>query len=277
MITRIIADSTVDRLTMDGIEFKQVPLTIYTDERSYVDDESINVDEMLEYLATYKGRSYTSCPNTDEWLKCYEGADVIYVVVLSSNISGTYNAAMNAANIYKEEHQDVKIRVFDTLSAGPEERLLVDHIASLVSEGREFEEVCELAEKYLAGTRVFFALESFHNFAENGRVNKAVAAAAGVLNIRIMATASPEGQIETVAKCRGEKGEIAKFLSIIKDAGYNSGKIYIGQCKAPALADAIADSIRSEYPKADITIYETRGLCSYYAERGGILLGLEVE
>ena len=34
MVTRIIADSSVDRLTLEGHDYKQVPLTIYTDERS---------------------------------------------------------------------------------------------------------------------------------------------------------------------------------------------------------------------------------------------------
>ena len=231
---------------------------------------------MLSYMASYKGRSYTSCPNTDTWLECYEGADIIYVVVLTSGLSGTYNAAMNAANIYLESHPEAKIRVFDTLSAGPEVRLIVDYIATLVDEGKEFDEICKLTDEYMTRTRVYFALESFHNFAQNGRVNKAVAAAAGVLNIRIMATATDDGQIETIAKCRGEKGEIAKFLSIINDAGYAGGRIYIAHCKAPELAKAVEDNIRGQYPDADIAIYETRGLCSYYAERGGILLSCEV-
>lgn len=275
MVTRIIADSTVDRIVMDGYDFKSVPLTIYTDERSFTDDENLNVDEMLDYLASYKGRSYTSCPNTEEWINCYEGADVIYVVALTSGLSGTYNAAVNAANIYMEDNPEAKVHVFDTLSAGPEVRLIVDYVGELVKSGEEFESVVDKVNEYMNHTRVFFALESFHNFAENGRVNKAVAAAAGVLNIRILATATDEGQIEIAAKCRGEKGEIQKFLSVMNDAGYNGGKIYIGQCHAAELADKIAAHIKDSYPEAVIDVYETKGLCSYYAEKGGILLSCE--
>lgn len=275
MVTRIIADSTVDRIVMAGHDFKSVPLTIYTDERSFTDDENLDVDEMLDYLASYKGRSYTSCPNIDEWLECYEGADIIYVVALTSGLSGTYNAAVNAANIYIEDNPDAKIHVFDTLSAGPEVRLIVDYLGELVKAGEGFESVIDKVNDYMNHTRVFFALESFHNFAENGRVNKAIAAAAGVLNIRILATATDEGQIEIAAKCRGEKGEILKFLNVMNEAGYNGGKVYIGQCHAEELADKISAHIKDSYPEAAIDIYETKGLCSYYAEKGGILLSCE--
>lgn len=275
MVTRIIADCTVDMFAMEGFDFQAVPLTISTAEREFVDDEALNVDEMLDYLGSYKGRSYTACPNTDAWLRCYEGADVIYVVALTSGLSGTYNAAVNAANIYVEDHPETKIRVFDSLSAGPEVRLMVDCIAEQIQKGKSFEETCQIVEDYAKHTRIFFALESFHNFAQNGRVNKAVAAAAGVLNIRIMATASTKGDIEIIGKCRGEKGELAQFKKCLEDAGYDGGKVYLSQCKNPELAQKVVDMIKEVYPAAETKIYETRGLCSYYAEKGGILLGCE--
>lgn len=50
-----------------------------------------------------------------------------------------------------------------------------------------------------------FALKSLHNLAQNGRVSKVVAAAAGVLGISVFGTASQEGTLEPSAKCRGRK------------------------------------------------------------------------
>lgn len=275
MITRIIADSSVDILSMEGQEFFSVPLTISTDERTFTDDAGLNTEEMLDYLASYHGRSYTSCPSVDTWLNCYEGADIIYVTALTSGLSGTYNAAVTAAGIYQESHPEVRIRVFDTLSAGPEVRLLADKIAEYVREGKDFSEVCRLADDYLKHTRIFFALESFHNFAQNGRVNKLVAAAAGVLGIRIMATASLQGTIEIVSKCRGEKGTLKSFMECLGKAGYGGGKLYISHCKNPSFAENLTGEIRKQYPHAEISVYETGGLCSYYAERGGIILSCE--
>jgi len=275
MKVKIIADCTVDRIKMEEIDYASVPLTVYTDERSYLDDDNIDVDEMLDYLASYKGRSYSSCPGVEEWINCYEGYDTVYVVVLSGNISGTYNAAVQAAEIYCEKYPDTKIKVFDSLSAGPEVRLAVDKVAEMVKNGCTFEEICEEVEDYMKHTRVFFALKSFHNFAENGRVNKTVAAAAGLLGIRIMATASTEGTIDVIAKCRGESGTLKTFMEKMNSAGYCGGKVYIDHCQNIEFADRIVSEIRKTYPDAEFDIVKTRGLSSFYAEKGGILLSCE--
>lgn len=277
MTTRIIADSSVDTLKMEGVDFAAVPLTIATKERSFTDNAELDAREMLAYLAAYRGRSYTACPPIKAWMDCYEGADIVYVATLTSGLSGTYGAAVTAAELYREKNPEVQIRVFDTRSAGPELRLLVEYIARCVREGQTFEKVCAAAEEYLRHTRIFFALESFHNFVQNGRVNKFAAAAAGMLGVRILATASTDGLIEIFSKCRGEKATIRGFLTAMDEAGYAGGRVYIAQCENRKLAEAVAAGIRARYAGAEIRIYETRGLCSYYAERGGILLSCECE
>ncbi len=275
MKIRIVADSSCDMLSVPGVDFVSAPLTVATEKRAFLDDGKLNIDEMLEYFLSYRGRSFTSCPSIETWLSCYEGADVIYVVTMSSNISGTYNAAKAAAGIYTETHPEARIHLFDTLSAGPEVRLLVEKLAEYVQAGRDFEEICRLGEDYMHHSRVFFALKSFHNFAQNGRVSKAVALIAGKLGIRILATASKTGTIETVDKCRGEQGTLNGFLDCLDTCGYQGGKIRIAQCKTPEFAEKIKSAILNLFPKAEILIYETGGLCSYYAERGGILLSCE--
>ena len=276
MKIKIIADSSCDLFEIAGVEFTSVPLTIATEERAFVDDASLDIPQMLQYLAGYQGRSYTTCPNVDAWCRAYDNGEEIYVVTLSSNISGTYGDAASAARLFQEEHPGAKIHLFDTLSAGPEVRMLVMKLAQWVKEDLPFEEICARGEAYMQQTRIFFSLRSFHNFAQNGRVNKTVAKLGSMLGIQIMATASETGTIEIMDKCRGEKGSLKKFMENIRRVGYAGGKISLAHCENPRFAQLIADTIREEYPTADIEIYETRGLCSYYAESGGILLGLEL-
>ena len=276
MKTRIIADSSCDILALEGVDFVAAPLKIYTDEAEFIDDEALDVDGMLTYLASYQGRSYTACPGVEVWEKAYAGADEIYVVTLSSGVSGTWGAAAAAAKLYTEEHPQVKIHIFDTLSAGPEVRMLAEKIAEDVKAGLPFEEVCSRGDAYMKKTRIFFALQSFHNFAQNGRVSKVVAKIGGVLGIRIMATASDKGTIEVVDKCRGDKGTLKKFLQKLQEAGYQGGRVHIAHCQNLEFAQGIAEAIKEAFSQdAQVHIYDTRGLCSYYAERGGILLGFE--
>ncbi len=275
MKRKLIADSSCDWFALAGVDFTAVPLTVSTEEKSFVDDENLDVAQMLRYMASYQGRSYTACPNVDAWLQAYQGAEEIFVVTLSSNISGTYAAAVTAGEIYKEEHPHTKIHIFDTLSAGPEVRLLVEKLAEDMQADLSFEEICARGEDYMEKTGILFCLQSFHNFAQNGRVNKTVAKLGGMLGIRIMATASAEGTIEIVDKCRGEKGALKKFLEKLEHAGYSGGKISLAHCENADFAKVIAEAVLSQHPNAKIDIYETRGLCSFYAEVGGILLGFE--
>ncbi len=275
MKRKLIADSSVDLFALGGMDFISVPLTIATDEKSFTDDECLDVTQMLDYLAGYTGRSYTACPNVEAWLQAYQGAEEIFVVTLSSNISGTYGAAVTAAQLYKEECPNAKIHVFDTLSAGPEVRLLVRKLAEDIGEALPFEEICQRGEAYMRKTGIFFCLQSFHNFAQNGRVNKTVAKLGGMLGIRIMATASDKGTIEILDKCRGDKATVKKFLDKLEKANYQGGKIALAHCENLPFAESLAQAVQEAYPAADIELYETRGLCSFYAERGGILLGFE--
>ena len=274
-MTRFIADSCSDLLQIEGVDFVAVPLTISTDTSDYVDDQDLDIKGMLDDLATYKGKSGTACPSVERWLEAFEGADTIYIGTMTSTLSGTYNSALVAKDLYEQSHPEVKIHVFDTLSAGPELRLLMEKLIELDQSGMEFEEVCKMGEDYMQKTRLFFALKSLHNLAQNGRVNKVVAAAAGALGISVLGTASEEGTLEAVSKCRGDKKVIAGFLEEIGKAGFTQGKIRNNHLENLTLAEKLRDAILEKYPDAEIMIYEARGLCSYYAERGGMLVGVE--
>lgn len=274
-MTRFITDSCSDMIQTEGGNFVSVPLVISTDEKEYVDDEYLDIHEMLDDLSVYKGKSGTACPSVESWLHAFEGADTIFVVTMTSALSGTYNSALVAKKIYEHSHPEAKIHVFDTLSAGPELRLLMEKLFSFERAGKTFEEIVRCGEKYLQTTRLFFALKSLHNLAQNGRVNKVIAAAAGALGISVLGTASAEGTLESSAKCRGDKKVIAGMLEEITKAGFQNGKVRISHVENPELAEKLRIALMERFPEAEILTYKARGLCSYYAERGGILVGVE--
>lgn len=274
-MTRFITDSCSDMIQTEGGNFVSVPLVISTDEKEYVDDEYLDIHEMLDDLSVYKGKSGTACPSVESWLHAFEGADTIFVVTMTSALSGTYNSALVAKKIYEHSHPEAKIHVFDTLSAGPELRLLMEKLFSFERAGKTFEEIVRCGEKYLQTTRLFFALKSLHNLVQNGRVNKVIAAAAGALGISVLGTASAEGTLESSAKCRGDKKVIAGMLEEITKAGFQNGKVRISHVENLELAEKLRIALMERFPEAEILIYKARGLCSYYAERGGILVGVE--
>ena len=275
MKRKIVADSSCDMWELNGVDFAVAPMTISTDNKHYVDNQELDVHLMSEELAKYKGVSHTACPSVGSWLDCYEGFDEIFVITLTGAMSGTYNSAMTAKGIYEEENENVKVHVFDSLSTGPEMRLLIEKLKEMIDEDLPFEEIVEKGQDYLNHTRLFFALKSLHNFAMNGRVSKTVASAIGVLNISIFATASEKGTIQQISKCRGEKKVVKSMIEHLEDAGYHGGKVRISHADNLKLAHNVRDKILELYPNADIIVYPMGGLCTYYAEIGGLLVGCE--
>ena len=272
---KLIADSSANLTMLEGVTYQSVPMTIRAGERDFVDDETLDTHELLDYLAAHNGKSGTACPSLDSWLKAFEGADEIFVITITSSLSGTCASAMAARDVYLQSHPDTKIHVFDTLSTGPEMQLLAERIAALYAMGLSFDVICEKAREYLATTHLLFRLKSLHNLAQNGRVSKLTAGAVGILGIQILSTASLEGTIQPVEKCRGEKKTREAMVQHILDAGYRGGKVRIHHAENPDAAGALAASLRERFPEADIEILPCAGLCSYYAERGGVIVGFE--
>ncbi len=272
---RIAADSSCNLLALDGADFVSVPLTIRTDAEEFRDDASLDVDAMVAALRATKGRSYSACPNIAQWEEAFgERGDVI-AFTITSGLSGSYNAACAAKEICRQRDPSRRIHVVDSLSAGPEIALLIEKALSETRAGADFDGVRRAVQEYRERTRLLFALESMHNLAQNGRVNRLVATMAGVLGIRAVGQASAEGTLEMLGKARGARRTRQLMLSEMERLGYRGGSARIGHCQNETLALEIRDEIRRRFPAADAQIHPLRGLCSYYAERGGIMLGFE--
>lgn len=275
MKIRIVADSSANLQTTEDKSIVSVPLKIMTDLKEYIDDETLDVESMTEDLAEYRGRSGSACPGVGEWLEAFGDAEWVFGITITSNLSGSYNSAMVAKDTYESEHPGSKVYIIDSLSTGPEMKIIVEKLQSLIASGKEFEEICEAIENYRKHTFLLFCLKSLTNLANNGRVNPAVAKIAGILGIHVVGRASEEGTLEQKDKARGEKKAILSLLKHMKEMGYRGGKVIIDHCLNEAAALQLKNLIKQEYANADIRIGRTGGLCSFYAERGGLLVGFE--
>lgn len=274
---KIVADSSADTLLLDGVDFDSAPLTIVTDEKEYVDDAALNVAQMTEDLLKYSGKSSTACPGVGDWLHAFGEAEEIFCVTITSNLSGSCNAAKIAAQEYEERHPDRRVFVLDSLSTGPEMRLLLERLRDSVAAGKSFEEICVDVSAYSAKTGLLFVLESMKNLANNGRVSRLAATAAGLLGIRAVGKASDVGTLEMLEKCRGEKKALAAVVHQMESLGYVGGAVRISHVGNEVAANSLRDALAEQYPNADIEMYAARGLCSFYAEKGGLLIGFEKE
>lgn len=277
MKIKLVADSSANIHTHPAMDVSYIPLKIVTDQREYTDTETLDVPGMLNDLRQYKGKSGTACPSISDWTDAFEGADTVYGVAITSNLSGCYNAASIAAHEYMDSHPGKKVFILDSLSTGPEMQLILEKYQELINSGKSFDEICAAIKEYHAHTHLMFSLESLDNFAKNGRVSPIVAKAVGVLGIRIVGKASAEGTLEPMHKCRGEKRALQQLVDSMSEMGYTGGKVRIAHSYNENAANAFAEMLRNRYPNCDIAISCNRGLCCYYAEEGGVLVGFETE
>ena len=273
----IVSDSASDIHSLPGVEYKSVPLKINTDAKEYVDTTSLDVVGMLSDLRTYKGKSHTSCPSTGEYVQAFGDADNVFCVTITSNLSGSYNSACVAAKNYMEEHPDRKVHIVDSLSTGPENALQLEKLRDLVLEGKSFEEIKEEITDYAINhTRVVFALESMRNLANNGRVKPVVAKMAELFGIRAIGRASTIGTLEMICKSRGPQNAAKDILENMIGDGYKGGKVRIHHANNVVAAELLKTRILERFPDAKIEMAMTGGLCSFYAEQGGLLAGFEI-
>ena len=230
---------------------------------------------MVAELAAYKGRSGSSCPNIQDWLDAFEGACEVFAVTITSALSGSWASAAQAGEEYMRLHPGARVYVLDSLSAGPEMQLIAEKLRALTIRNTDFDETAAAIEDYRQRTHLLFCLQSMKNLARNGRTSVAAAALAGVLGIRIVGAASQEGMLELLHKCRGQRAALDAILRSMTERGYAGGPVRIAHCQNREGAELLRFMLLDAWPEADIQIIPTRGLCAFYAEAGGLMIGFE--
>lgn len=275
----IVVDSGCDlkmlKIPAEDTGFERVPLKIITGEYEFVDDGNGDPKELLDMLHASKCSSSSACPSPQEWADAFEKADYVLAFPITSGMSGSFNSAMIAKNMVEEEHPEKKIFVMDTLSAGPEISLLVYKANELIREGLDFDEVCQKITEYHEHTHLLFILSNLDTLVKNGRVSKVTAAMVGMMKIRLVGTASEQGTLEVLEKCRGFKKAVTEVLAALANAGFRDGRLIIAHTFNEKEALTLAKAIHVSFPESHISMMETSGLCSYYAEEGGMLIGFE--
>ncbi len=152
MAWMIVSDSSCEIRELErpapGVQFALVPFKIRVGEREYVDLPTLNTHQMLQAMTDYNGASTTACPSPEEWAEYFLQADNVFAFTISSNLSGSYNAAMAARTMVLEEHPEKKIFVLDTLSCSGALAGAAELANKLIGENQEFDDICFALKKF---------------------------------------------------------------------------------------------------------------------------------
>ena len=276
---KIVADSGCDYRQLNNLapdtEFVSVPLTIQIGADTFVDQADLDIDKMMEVMYASSEAASSACPSPQAYQTAFEGAENVVVITLTGGLSGSFNAARVARDMFVEEHPEVNIHLIDSLSAGGEMDLIVDEINRLIATGLEFEELVQAITTYQENSKLLFVLAKVDNLVKNGRLNKLVGTVVGLLNIRMVGEASSEGKLELLQKARGHKKSVTAAFEEMKKAGYNGGRIVMAHRNNAKFFQQFSELVKASFPNAVIEEVPTSGLCSFYAEEGGLLMGYE--
>ena len=275
MKNRIIVDSSSDLskdyIKSDLVDLEIAPLTINIGDKSFVDDDTLDVLELLEALKEHDVKPRTSCPNPFDFLSKMNNVDNVYIVTISKKLSGAYNSAM--LTVFEFEGKNVL--VIDSKATSGVMIRIVDELVSLIEQGLEFDEIKEKIMKFRDDRRLYFVLDRFDNLVNNGRVSKAVAFVATILKIKPLCFAD-NGEINVRFKIRTRRSVIQKLIEtiILDKEDYSNDECIISHCEDEETALMIKEQLEEKCNFKNIRVIKMRGLCSFYALEKGIILSI---
>ena len=273
---RIVADSSCDIFDLDGaqkdLRFSTVPFVITVDGRDYVDDRDLDVGELVNAMASGK-KSFTSCPSPADWIREFGEKGDVFAVTISANLSGSYNSACTAREMILEQDSSRNIEILNSRGTGPSLNMIIYKLRELIEKGHSFEEVKAQIHAYMEEHKLIFALSSYHNLVNNGRMPKIAGIVLGHLGLWGVGTASEEGTIKMKRIVKGGRKALQVIMNDLKERVADKGCVVISHCGNDEFAENLKKAVQSAYSGMEVRIMRTRGLCSYYAEKGGIIVG----
>ena len=276
---RIVVDSCgelTEELKKDE-RLVSAPLSMRVGEEEIMDDETFDQASFLQKVAACPECPKSACPSPEYYQKAYDcGAEHIYAVTLSAELSGSYNSALLGMNLFMEEHPEVNGHVFDSCSASVGETLIAMKIMELEEQGLPFEEIVEKTEAYIDGQNTYFVLENLETLRKNGRLSKTKALVASALKIKPVMGATKEGIICQLGQARGINKALVKMVDTIVAATADSGNKILGisYCNCRERAEMVKDALLSRMNVKKVVLLDTAGISSMYANDGGIIVAI---
>ncbi len=272
---KLVVDSGCDlnkKITECGFEFEQVPLSLNIDGTSYI-DKNLEIDSYLTAMEASPNPINSAAPSPEAFVDAFRGYDEVYCVTISSSMSGSYNSALVARDMYLEENPNAKVFVIDSRLATAGEVAVVGKLIDRLHEGLRCENLMSVFQNDLENSICYFVLESFKNLTKNGRMSPTISKIATVMNIKPICKGF-QHEMTLEHKCRGTKKAHEKLIeTITSDSRITElSTIYITHIQSFDAANMLKNKISERIKVKEIIINDCTGLCASYAERFGLVV-----
>ena len=253
-----------------------IPLRIRVDDEVFVDDGQLDRELLLQKIAACKKRLQSSCPSPGDYLAEYEkhAGQRIYVVTGTSALTGSYNSARVALQLYLDACPNAQIALFDSRPASAGEGLTAQQIFSCEQAGLDFAAVQHKVAAFIAGEKTRFVLEDLSFLQKSGRLTGIKSLIAEKLHILPLLAATPEGTICQTGQARGFARALAKLAEqVAADLKGRPAELFLSHCSCPERAEALSTLLQEKLPQLPPPkILCTGGISTLYAGRGGLVV-----
>ncbi len=225
----VLTDSIAD-LPQEFIDQHQVhllPLNILIDGTNYLDKltlDSKKFFEMLDQAEEYPSSAQPTIKSIENKLSYLaDHYDSIIAITVSSQMSGTHESFVRAAENIRKKDREVNISIIDSKSNSGAQGLLVMEAAEAVKEGKDFEEVVEHLKKIRENLYIYVSVDDFKYMVKGGRVSPLKGKLANFFNLKPIISIDREGNGIAFAKAFSKKGNFKKIKSILKEHQKNAG------------------------------------------------------
>lgn len=194
-----------------------VPLKILCQDGEYSDGEDIFAEDIYRRLRQGE-LPRTSLPEggvvSDTFARIRaDGYEKVIAIMLSSGLSGTYNMV----RLQAEQQQDLEVVVFDSKSGALGIGVILLQLWEEMQAGADWDTLIHQRVPHLiANTFPFFSVDTLEYLYKGGRIGKVTALAGTMLQIKPIITFASDGQLQSIAKVRGKRQLLDKFIDLIR-------------------------------------------------------------
>lgn len=274
----IIADSSCDLKSTDiinkHVDFITVPISYTLNNENFQDTEESDTSNLTAKMKESKSAPKSACPSVETFSETMRSAKTkeIFVITLSSKISGTYNSARLAAeDVHKEGKK--KVFVFDSLttSAGLA-RIIYKLIELIEKDDLDFEQICVKLPEVRSHNRIRFLLQDLGNLVKSGRMSKVLGIITSVIPLKLICGDNGEGEIKKYKQVIGVKKGIEALSEFpTADKAEISDIIVISHCNNTEGA-GVLKTLLEKFGFNNIKTLLMRGIATFFANEKGIAI-----
>lgn len=258
MSVKIMIDSASDINKQEAkkLGFLFMPIQVRFESEEYLDGVDLLPSEFFNKLDSSKEMPQTSLINSYRWNEAFEEAtkngDEVVAITLSSKISGTYEAAVEASKAFEG-----KVFIVDSLNAALGERLLGLYALELSKKNLSAKEIASLLNEQKLKIRLYAVIDTLKYLKKGGRISATTAFFGEMLSIKPIVSVI-DGKVEVIGKAKGNKKGNQYIISKTEESGgidFNMpyGVLYSGNDKSNI--DKFLEESKSVFDGSEPTNY----------------------